>query len=257
MKAPDSKFLVYTSAGDKANLHYWLKDFGGAECRRNFDFWVTYYGAERNKYRDISDFYNERQGGKFANLLYVYQNWRYILDKYQAIFVMDDDIIIDTFAINRLFEIREQFDLWLLQPAFHPREKISHPITLANPNCFMRYTNFVENGCPLFRKDKLDAFMEIYDPILTGWGIDFWYHHVLGENRRKIAIVDALPCINPHESLKGEQREIETLEKNSISQKKYAEIREQFGIVEYLPTEFARIKRRGRSRQKNLKFLLH
>jgi len=227
-------------------LHYWIKGFGGEECRRIFDVWVTYYGPEKDKYRDMSDFCNERQGGKFPNLLHVYQNWRSILDKYQAIFVMDDDLIIDTFAINRLFEIHEQFDLWLLQPAFHPRGKISHPITRMNQDCFLRYTNFVENTCPLFRKDKLDAFMEVFDPVLNGWGIDFWYHHVLGENRKKIAIVDAFPCINPHDSLKEGQREIDTLEETSSCIKKYAEIRAQYGIVEYLPTEFARIERRGR-----------
>jgi len=243
MSSAKSKYLVYTSAGDNANLHYWLKGFDGKECQRNFDLWVTYYGDEKRGYKEISDFYNERKGGKFQNLLYIYQNRQTILDNYQAIFVMDDDIIIDTFAINRLFEIREQFDLWLLQPAFHPRGKISHPITFMIPDCYMRYTNFVEVGCPLFRKDKLDMFMKIYDPVLTGWGIDFWYHHVLGEHQRKIAIIDAIPCINPHDTTKGGQREIERLEKTSRSRNNYVKIRKKYRIVEHSHKEFARIER--------------
>ena len=232
MSSTKSKYLVYTSAGDRANLHYWLKGFDGKECRRNFDLWVTYYGDEKSKYREISDFYNERKGCKFANLSYLYQNWQTVLDNYQAIFVMDDDVIIDTYAINCLFEIREQYDLWLLQPAFHPNGKISHPITRRNQNCFMRYTNFIEVTCPLFRKDKLDTFMKIYDPVLTGWGVDFWYHHVFGEHPRKIAIVDALPCINPHDITKGGQREIERFEKTPISIDKYKKIRDKYKIVE-------------------------
>ncbi len=239
-----SKYLVYTSAGDHSNLHYWLKGIDGKEeCRKNFDLWVTYYGDVKNKYRGISDFYNERKDGKFPNLLYVYQNKRKILDQYQAVFVLDDDIILDTYAINRLFEIREQYNLWLLQPAFHPKGKISHPITRMNIKCFMRYTNFVENTCPLFRKDKLDAFMRVFDPVLKGWGIDFWYHHVLGEHPKKIAIVDALPCINPHDSAKDGHREIELLEKKTMRINNYIKIRKKYKLIERSHREFARIEK--------------
>ena len=230
MNSPRSNYLVYTSAGDNSNIHYWLKNFNGQKVEKSFDLWVTYYGNQRNKYKEISDFYNMRRGGKFQNLLYVYQQWKEILDNYEAIFILDDDIIIDCNAINRLFEIREQFDLWLLQPAFDPRGKISHPITKVNRSCFMRYTNFVENTCPLFRKDKLAGFMKIFDPVLTGWGIDLWYHFFLGEHPRKIAIIDAIPCINPHDTWKGGQREIERLEKTSESINKWSEIRERLNI---------------------------
>ena len=66
MKSPGSKYLVYTSAGDKANLYYWLKKNKGQKCYKNFDLWVTYYGDQKkDHYRDVSDFYNRRNGGKF------------------------------------------------------------------------------------------------------------------------------------------------------------------------------------------------
>ena len=95
----------------------------------------------------------------------------------------------------------------------------------------------------MLTKDKLDTFMKIFDPVLTGWGIDFWYHHVLGEHPRKIAIVDALPCINPHDDTKGGQREIVRFEKTSISIDKYKEIRDRYKIVERSHVEFTRIER--------------
>ena len=197
---------------------------------KNFDLWITYYGDQENRYKEISDFYNMRKGAKFPNLLHVYQKWNTILAHYEAVFVMDDDIIIDCNAINHLFEVRKKYDLWLLQPAFSPRGKISWPITKVDPSCFMRYTNFVENTCPLFRKDKLDDFMRFFDPILTGWGIDFWYHSFLGEHPQKIAIIDAIPCINPHDSLKGCQREIERLEEESLSIENFMKIKKRYNI---------------------------
>ena len=55
--------------------------------------------------------------------------------------------------------------------------------------------------------------MQVYDPRLVGWGIDWWFVEVLGpELRGKVAIVDAVTCINPHDRVKGGQREIDTLQ---------------------------------------------
>jgi len=223
--SPRSKYLVYTSAGDKANLHCWLKGY------RNFDLWITYYGNQRNRYKDIADFYNVRKDAKFPNLRYVYQQWKNILNSYQAVFVLDDDLIFKGSSISRLFEIREQYDLWLLQPAFDPRGKISWPITRVQPRNFLRYTNYVEVGCPLFRKDKLDDFMKIYDPVLVGFGIDWWFLDVLGPNKKgRIAVIDAISCINPFNIAKGGQSEIDRFQKYSTRVANWEEIERQHGI---------------------------
>lgn len=230
MNSPKSKYLVYTSAGDHANLHLWLKNFDGKPHERNFDLWITYYGDDEGRHKDACDFYNMRKGSKFQNLLYVYNNWRHIIDHYEAVFVLDDDIIIDCFGINQLFKIREELDLWLLQPSFHPNGKISFQINKRHPKTLLRFTNFVESGCPLFRKDRLDNFMQVYDPILTGWGIDLWYMEVLQPPPDKVAVVDAITCINPYDDTKGGQREIERLEKTEASIKNWLKLKKEKGI---------------------------
>ena len=91
-----------------------------------------------------------------------------LLSRYSAILVMDDDVLISGSSISRLFEIRERHDLWALQAAFSPRGKISWPITEARRRNALRFTNFIEMTCPLFRRDKLDDFedlMRTYDIV--------------------------------------------------------------------------------------------
>ncbi len=232
---PGSKYLVFTSAGDNSNLSGWLEE------DRNFDLWVSYYGDEQDRYRDVSDYYIAKKGGKFPALHYVYQHWKKILNHYHAILVMDDDIIIDGSAISHLFEMRKKYDLWLLQPTFDPKGKISHSITISKPDTLIRYTNFIEMGCPLFRKDKLDKFMKVYDPVLVGWGTDLWFMEVLGPDLEgKAAMVDEISCINPHDNTKGNQREIDTLQKTADRIKNWKKIKEEHklqndlgGFVEY------------------------
>ncbi|MCK5708076.1 MAG: hypothetical protein KAI43_10525 [Candidatus Aureabacteria bacterium] len=236
---PNSKYLVFTSAGDNANIHFWLKG------HRKFDLWVSYYGNEENRYKDVSDFYIAKKGGKFPALHYVYQHWGEILNHYEAIFIMDDDLIINGSNISRLFEIREEYDLWILQPAFSPIGRISFSITRVKPFSFLRYTNFIEVGCALFRRDKLDEFMKIYDPTLVAFGIEWWYSDVLiPDIEDKAAIVDKISCINPGNWLKGGQREIDLLDDHSTRVKSFRKIKKKYNIqsVTHGPLAFDSVK---------------
>ena len=63
--------------------------------RRDFDLWVTYYGEHQPSLRSISDYFVPRSGTKFQNLHYCYSQWPELFAHYDAIMVMDDDIIIE------------------------------------------------------------------------------------------------------------------------------------------------------------------
>jgi hypothetical protein len=74
----------------------------------------------------------------------------------------------------------------------------------------LRYTNFVEVTCPLFETNQLCGFPEIYDPGVVGWGGDWWFLHWLkNETGDKIAIVDEVLCLNPHDNTKASGSEID------------------------------------------------
>ncbi len=203
-----SNNLVFTSAGDRSNLRGWLQG------RRDFDLWTVYYGDTRGMFQDVSEYYLARKGSKFQNLHYCYEHWPETLARYDAIMVMDDDIEIGATGITRLFEIRRERDLWALQPAFRLSGKVSWPITAVHPTAKLRYTNFVEMACPLFRRDKLDAFMRVYDRDLVGYGTDWWFLQTLGPDiDNRVAVVDEVTCVNPYDKDKGGGgREIDTLQ---------------------------------------------
>lgn len=237
--APKS-YLVFTSAGERSNLYRWTR--GG----RNFDLWITYYGTQEGQYKELADFYNVRKGSKFQNLKFAYDSWPEHFKVYEAILVMDDDVLIDSKGIERLFDIRRQEDLWILQPAFDPRGKVSWPITKVNPLCRLRFTNFVEMTCPLFRQDKLAQFMAIYDPVLVGHGMDWWFLHSMGPDlKRRVAVVDEIVCVNPHDRTKGRVREIDRLQPTPERIKIWEELKSKHGIKgkEQGFVEFDRIAR--------------
>jgi hypothetical protein len=225
--SPTSRHLVFTSAGDRSNLRSWLRG------RRDFDLWVVYYGDRPGTFREESQFYLSRKGAKFQNLHHCYERFGHLIAHYDAVMVLDDDIVIDATAISRLFDIRRQFGLWALQPAFRPRGKISWDITRVRPTAKLRYTNFIEMTCPLFRRDKLDAFMAVFDPELVGYGEDWWFLKTLGRDLAcHVAIVDEITCVNPHDRSKGGAREIDRISSKSEREAVWERVKQRHGLDE-------------------------
>ena len=224
--------LVFTSAGDNTEFYkHWLDN------NRNYDVWCVYYGNNDdnyNMYSKVVDKIWKRKGSKFQNFHHIYNNHRDLLDKYDRFFIVDDDIIISTTYINKLFDISIKYDLWACQPAYTPESKISWPITKYEPGNLLRYTNYTEVGTTVFSKYAIHKFMEYYDPILIGWGIDLFYIWVLGKDvEDKYAIIDSIQCINPHDIQKTTQvREHTNIENYNKEEEYWKQIQKKYNIPE-------------------------
>lgn len=222
-----NKNLVFSSVGNYSNHHHWLKG------KRNFDLYLINYSNKNSEYKNDADYYLERKGSKFQNFHYLFKNQRSILDQYDQFLLLDDDIIISGANISKLFDIHKKYDLFISQPAFDAKSKISHPITVVKPRYLLRYTNFVELGCPLFNKNSIYKFMKIYDPILVGYGIDQWFINVIGVHKNKIAIIDDITCTNPYTFLKQNVREIDKLQDQATRIKIWHDIQKKYTLQEY------------------------
>lgn len=231
--------LLFTSAGKNAIIDkYWINK------ERKYDIFLCYYGDETNKpLLPFVDYYAERKGSKFQNFHYFWTNTKqtdiniiqndvnkpeFNIKSYDYYYIVDDDIIISTKSINNLFKIINDYNLYIIQPGFvNKKSRISHSITRSIPNTFLRYTNFIENNTPIFSKYAIEKCMEIYDPVLVGYGIDYLFIWHLGKDQeRKYAIVDAIKCINPF----FEVREIDVLQPFNDRIKNWETIMEKHNI---------------------------
>jgi len=113
--------------------------------------------------------------------------------EYEAVFFPDDDVEMTPSDVERLFEIRRELDLDLLQPALRDDSYYSHAITLWNHSFEVRFTNFVEIMCPLFSRAAFAACLPVIGEDETGWVADKVWPRLLGLPRDRIAIVDAIP----------------------------------------------------------------
>lgn len=182
------KYLIIARVGDNSLHSTWINN-----NNRNFDLFISYFGSEDKKYALHADYYEHVKGGKWPIIsLLVEKNWETI-SKYDAVWFPDDDLLIDTYSICKMFDTFSAFDLSLAQPALSMDSYFSHACLLQQKKSIIRFTNFVEVMAPIFSLSSLEKVKHTFSQSKSGWGLDFlWPHLVNG----KIGIIDATPIIH-------------------------------------------------------------
>jgi hypothetical protein len=178
--------LIITRAG-KDSLHrkWLLPDEGQA----NFDLLVAAYhpdamGRDSNGVRHI-----EISGTKVSGWQRLFAEHPELLDRYQYIALIDDDIEVTTEILNRCFAAGEKHNLSIWQPALSPDSYVTYAASLANPMLKLRYVNYVEMMCPFFSTEVLRACLPLFSLGLES-GIDLIWCSIANEMNGKCAVID-------------------------------------------------------------------
>lgn len=224
----NKKYLVFSSVGDRSNINTWISDIK----IKNFDIVIYYYGD-----KELPKFHANlsiiRKGLKFENFHHYLMNND--VSKYDAIWVADDDIIIDTKSINHMFELFSEYKLWLAQPSFDKDSIAPHIVTKHNPECILRYTNFVENNAVIFSPAIIPILKDSFEHAGTGFGIDFVWPSLLNYPDNKIAVIDIVTCNHT----KAEHSELDKVVPRHLHKLQGAELLKRYKLIpdDWKPTE--------------------
>ena len=74
--------------------------------------------------------------------------------------------------------------------------------------------------------------MAVYEPEVVGWGCDWWFLEVMGDDLRgRVAVVDGITCVNPYDWKKGGHgREIDQLAVTSERKAAWERVRDKYRI---------------------------
>jgi hypothetical protein len=158
------------------------------------------------------------------------------IHRYGAVLVLDDDLALRPRDIVELFDLRQRLDLAIVGPTFDPRGRVSFRQNRTEWRTAIRFSTFVEENAPLFRRDVLERFLDQFDRSLAGFGIDMWYcgPTVIGPGDR-LAIADTVSVVNPHSRAGIEGREIDQLFSQSERERRWNVARSAHGLVRVTP----------------------
>ncbi|MDR2982585.1 MAG: DUF707 domain-containing protein [Puniceicoccales bacterium] len=199
--------LLFSSVGDVSQS---FTSWNGQE--RAYDIALAYYGnssARAAELKNSCDFFLQRKAVKFSNLAYWCALHPEMLDKYDYIFVPDDDITMTPEEIQRLLAMAKEGGYPVCSPAHSSDGRISWSHMRAEPEGGIVFTNFVEMTCPLFEITALKRFLaafQKYADFVSGTGTDFIISSACGGPDRPFAVLHDIVVTNPTTVSKGLRR---------------------------------------------------
>jgi len=187
------RFLVVARVGDRSLHRHWLS--GG---ERNFDLYLSYYGADPDKFSEDAEYWYGRKGPKWPILADHVREDAAIFEAYEAVWLPDDDLLIDAKQISRMFEYFSLFGLALGQPALSHDSYYSHSVLLHDSRYLVRYTNFVEVMAPILSRESMRVLSTTFDQSRIGWGLDYLWPYLLEKAsvKGRIGIIDAVTMVH-------------------------------------------------------------
>lgn len=189
-----TKNLVISTVGKNSLHNEWLVG------DPNFDLALICYEEVEELNLPTNHIYHIKGNQKLPIIKKFIETNLDFINKYDYIWMPDDDISCDASDINSLFEIHSEYKLWLSQPSLSGF--ISHEITKHRPDFLLRYVNFVEVMCPMMTLNTFLALSHTFNLTESSWGIDFLWNKVLRYPEDKMAIIDKV--IVKHTKVVGE-----------------------------------------------------
>ncbi len=181
------KSLVIGFVGDESYHSTWIDSKQDAL----FDLFLFYFGNQPNRYKNDADYYLPIKGFKFHLLKKLMSSeLKGVIDKYEYIWLPDDDIAADTSKINRLFDLCRKHQLRVAQPAIQSGE-LSYESLRVDSRFELRFSPYVEMMCPILRQDAFKEALPTFDETVSCWGIDWIWSRRCRQN--EIAVIDAAP----------------------------------------------------------------
>lgn len=185
MLTPRPRFLLISRVGANSLHRHWLAPADD----RGFDVLLSSFSAEVVDPELPGVVFEHRRGSKVAGYAKVLRAHAEMIARYDYVALFDDDLMIDVGELTRLFDIVAAHDLKIAQPALTHDSHFTFAALLQDKAYRLRYVNYIEMMCPVFRSDVLQAITPLYEMGFES-GIDLIWCNLVAETPHDFAVID-------------------------------------------------------------------
>lgn len=182
------KNLIVIRCGDQSLHPQWIGE------QSNFDVALSYFGNECPYDLSNITYFHQFKGSKWEGLYDFFLNHQTLLLNYDYIWLPDDDLSTTSQNINYFFQLVEQYQFSLAQPALTHNSYFSHAILLQVQGFIYRNTNFVEVMAPCFSREAFLQCWQTFSENKSGWGLDALWPNLL--KNKNIGVIDITPIFH-------------------------------------------------------------
>lgn len=184
--------LLISRIGPRSLHRHWL---GAPDTPRAFDVLLSAYDPAVTVPEGEGILFEHRPGSKVAGYGALLRTHRALLTQYDYVALFDDDLLIDSADLARLFAIVREHKPKIAQPALTPQSYFTYAALLRHPGFVLRHMSYIEMMCPIFRVDILDSLIPLFE-LGHESGIDIIWSNLVWEQPHDLAVIDAVPVVH-------------------------------------------------------------
>jgi hypothetical protein len=200
-----NKNIIIAPCGNKSNFFsdFWLNSIEVKE----FDICILFYDnviLQKDRFKNVEYFYHLKDFKyKMIYELLINENPE-LLTKYEYFYFLDDDIEIDTFNINKIFQLSDFFNISIASASLTSNSFYSWKFFKNKKNSFCRFVGQIEVMSPLFSRESLITCLPTFIENNSSWGIELIWSKLLGYPKDKLVVFDCIQMKHASAVGKGE-----------------------------------------------------
>jgi hypothetical protein len=171
--------LIVCPVGQRSLHHHWSE-----QQPDTYDIAAIVYDDSAAKHAGTAKYIYEQTGTKFEILSWFFTSHPEIWKQYDFFWLPDDDLYCTSQEVATLFQLCDEYELAIAQPALTRPSPYNLKITRHRRLFKYRLTNFVEIMCPLLSKEALLKVIPTFAESLTGWGVEYVWCQQLMQGKR-------------------------------------------------------------------------
>jgi hypothetical protein len=181
-------FAVYLQCGAGAIWRNWRPSHD-----QTWDLLVNHYDATyagkipcNVEFRQLG----KNPGTKFTSFHSLLEKYPHILEPYEYILLLDDDVTFQNDDISRLFSIVQQHGWEMAQPSLSADSQCSFQVFFNHNKSGWRQVNGVELMMPVYSTRILGIVKQLIGQSISGWGFDPALSMMAAEHGFRAVVVD-------------------------------------------------------------------
>lgn len=190
------KSLIVVRGGDSSLHANWFVN----RNERSYDIALSYYGSNKDFWQKKCDYFCPYKKSKFEGLSNFVENNLSLIEQYDFIWFVDDDLWMHHKDVEKFFEICRDKQFVLSQPSLMKGSFYSWEITLQHKFSQYREVDFVEIMAPCFRVSDFHLFWPTFKETNSGYGLEWLWAEIARKNKKDFfAIVDEVAMLHTRE----------------------------------------------------------
>lgn len=181
-------FAVYLQCGSGTEWEHWKPETG-----QLWDLIINHYDASFVGRIPCEVEFTQTgaiPGTKFTSFYSVLERYRQMIEPYEFILLLDDDILFEHGDIDRLFEIASSHRYEMAQASLSHDSHGSFQVFRNTGTSGCRRVNGVEIMMPIYSRRVFDIVYGLWGKSVSGWGLDAALSMISAERGFQSAVVD-------------------------------------------------------------------